>query len=1102
MAKGDFVSLLQNAEKGWTSYQKDDEKRRAKRRIQETAIDHGLNAGLPWERIAKDTGLSLREIQDYSKRTRPEYGITPEKSTLDRAKGVAGAVAGAVAAPFEYTAGGIAQALNAGVTGNEAQQASARATQDDARERILRLLQDPKVPQARKDILKKFLTEQNQQAIQGAMAQEEQVTKATNPRRFAASAFEVGLTPLAFGKAPVTAGTRAALATDVASNAGFGTLGALGQEELTPKSILTGAAAGAAIPLAGKAFNKALGAYKGRGGQIAADAITDESRLLPEYGSRGTRVIKDKSRLLETGAVDPGLAVRVQPADSALTKELERIDKTIRKAQVQGGLSADEARALVQRRQQVITQIQNPESKLSRLSQIDEQIVNSKRLSPEKASALVAERQTLIQELPLAERKVANAVTDVSRTAVNPSNEVPTLARKTEQQAVSKGLTRGFDDLPTDVRANFLEQRNVANTIAKDDYDTAFNIAMGTERAPDGVEAAHFYRTIEDKALKEGDADTIRMLATKSTRPQEAREAGRAIGAYGYKDPDSPADAIRQITSLRDAAQARGIKAPKGVSTEETQQIVNLANEAETKKAAWLNKGGAINDASRLDYGRAQVAYRNYVNELKLAAAKKTLKEKGVGGVLTDVASNTKALQSSMDNSALFRQGIKTLMTHPTVWARNSAKTWKDIVKTFGGKNTLDEVAADISSRPNTDLYRKMKLGVGIDEEAFPAHLGEKFPLLGRAYKASEAAYTGFLQRTRADVADKYLQIAKEAGVDIADKKQLESIGDLVNALTGRGKIKHGDLADKANMVFFSPRLMKSHFDVLTAHQLQKGVTPFVRKQAAKNLLKIVGGTAAVLATANALKPGSVEWDPRSSNFGKIKIGNTRFDVTGGSGSVATLASRLLKFKVDNGGVSWDPSTKSSTTGDVKSLRGGGFGSQDAGDVVIDFFSNKFAPAAGVVRDMLRGEDFNGNKPDAKSIGIGLTTPLIFQQLAQQKGPDGANALAAGIAEALGISSNTYSPSPNWKASDAKALNAFKQKVGEKTFNNAYNKFNEQYNDWYKGVINNPRFKKLSNEDRQTVRTNKAEALRDEIFKEYSFDYKNEKKKKSRLEGF
>lgn len=314
----------------------------------------------------------------------------------------------------------------------------------------------------------------------------------------------------------------------------------------------------------------------------------------------------------------------------------------------------------------------------------------------------------------------------------------------------------------------------------------------------------------------------------------------------------------------------------------------------------------------------------------------------------------------------------------------------------------------------------------------------------------------------------------------------------MVNTLTSRGDLgKLEPAGDALNRLFFSPRMLASHIQVLTHPLTGAGGSNFVRKQAAKNLLKIVGGTAAVLGVAEAARPGSVDWDPRSSNFGKIKVGNTRFDVTGGVGSVLTLASRLATM-----------SKKSSTTGDVQSLSGGGFGKQDGGDVVVDFFENKFSPVAGILRDIVRGEDFNGNKPTARSIAAGAVTPLVIQNATQAKQPNSANALAALIADGLGISAGSYSSSPNWKVENSKELAAFKNKVGGEKFNQAYNKFNQQYSNWETQIQNNSRFKKLSNDDKQTVRTKKAQDIRSKILEDYNFSYKSEKKPRGRLEGF
>ena len=277
----------------------------------------------------------------------------------------------------------------------------------------------------------------------------------------------------------------------------------------------------------------------------------------------------------------------------------------------------------------------------------------------------------------------------------------------------------------------------------------------------------------------------------------------------------------------------------------------------------------------RMKYGRAMVAFGNYVTELKDNAKKMTFVEaiKRPGKLVVELGGVSRSIKASMDNSALLRQGWKTLWTNPFYWTRNAIKSFQDIGKTIGGKNVIDEVKADIFSRPYYDKMKTADLAVATIEEEFPSALPEKIPGIGRIYKAGQDAYTAFLYRQRADIFGKYLEIAERSGVDIDDKMQLKSIGKLVNSLTGRGAL--GVLepaADVVNNVFFSPRLLKSNIDVLTAHIGDPKVSAFAKKQAAANLVKIISGTAAVLLIAGAAVPGSVDWDPRSANFGKVLI--------------------------------------------------------------------------------------------------------------------------------------------------------------------------------------------------------------------------------------
>ncbi len=521
------------------------------------------------------------------------------------------------------------------------------------------------------------------------------------------------------------------------------------------------------------------------------------------------------------------------------------------------------------------------------------------------------------------------------------------------------------------------------------------------------------------------------------------------------------------------------------VTIEQANKIAELAKITAEKKEARDNGG------DRLEYGRAAVDFGNYVSNLKENAKKLTVGEQlkptqWVKGVV-NIGGIARSLKASMDDSAIFRQGWKTLWTNPGIWTKNALKSFGDIARTIGGKNIIDEVKADIVSRPNYDRMKKARLAVATIEEEFPSGLPEKIPLFGRFYKASQDAYTGFIYKQRADVFDKYMEIAERSDIDIDDKAQLESIGKLVNSLTGRGALGALEpVGNVINNVFFAPRLFKSHIDVLTAHMGDPKVTPFAKKQAAANLVKIVSGTAAILVIAGAASPGSVDWDPRSADFGKIKIGSTRFDVSGGMASVVTLASRLITN-----------STKSSTTGLVKQLGTGEYGAADRLTVTYDFFENKLAPLYSVIKNLAIGKDWEGKKPTAGSTVKDLFVPIIFTNYKELKDdPDSADILLSMIAEGLGISTNTYSMNTDWSQNPGVVLQQFREKVGEKRFKALNEEFNTKFKLWFKLMQTNSKYKALSSEDKQKSITKKKIEIKNNIFKKNFFKYKSAPTKK------
>lgn len=467
-------------------------------------------------------------------------------------------------------------------------------------------------------------------------------------------------------------------------------------------------------------------------------------------------------------------------------------------------------------------------------------------------------------------------------------------------------------------------------------------------------------------------------------------------------------------------------KLGSAITFEEAKNISELAAKERTAKAN-IPESDPIGSAKRIAYGEKAVAFQDYVHNLKQEAGKigGTLQEKATWyakhpiEALYRSAGAAKSLLSTLDNSFFGRQGIKTLYTNPDIWAKGFVKSWGDIGKELKGADAMSPIKADIYSRPNAinGKYAKTKLDIGMtSEEAFPSQALTHVPIFGRVAKAAESAFNGAALRFRADLADRLIQNAERDGVDLQDTAQAESIGKLVNAMTGRGNIGKADVFGKQiNATIFSIKFLKSNFDTLTAHQFQKGVTPFVRKQAATNMLKIAGSLAGIYSFANLMFPGSVELDPRSSTFGKIKVRDTTFDPTGGMGGLATLASRLVPTR-HNGRWGWFQKKRG---GEVYELGTNKYGSKSPLDVFVDFTEGKFAPYAALVRDLLKGEDFAGRKtyveghrlvPTPRTV-YGAHAPIPLQNFEESlKNPNAAPLLVTTILDGLGISANTYSP--------------------------------------------------------------------------------------------
>jgi hypothetical protein len=475
--------------------------------------------------------------------------------------------------------------------------------------------------------------------------------------------------------------------------------------------------------------------------------------------------------------------------------------------------------------------------------------------------------------------------------------------------------------------------------------------------------------------------------------------------------PDAKRDLISRIEKMDNILEKQGDDFLEDIAEK---RLGISVTDTEAKNILELSKKLKEAKPETLDYGVARRVLEKHVSDLKISAEALTIKEYITNPLkaISFLGGLTKSLRATFDNSFIGRQGLPVLFSKPKIWLDNSINSFKVIGRTIRGNQTIkgldesDAIIAEIYSRKNFDKMRRAKLDIGTGEEAFPTSLPERIPLLGRFFKASEQAYTGTAYRMRADLFDHYLKLAESQGVNTNDKDILQGLGNLINSMTGRGRINSlsGKGQVMANNLFFSIKKLKSDLDNLIIQPLGGGgvggIKSFAAKEARKNLMKMVAGIGSTLVLFDALKSGSVEWNPTSSDFGKIKEGNTRFDITGGIGSLLVLAARLVRQE-----------TKSTSTGQTNKL-GTDYGQMSGSDLMWSFLEGKLSPLTSSVKHVLIDRSgYMGKELSVGNVIKDLTIPLEIDTMFEtMKDPNSAPLLLTTILEGIGISANTYSP--------------------------------------------------------------------------------------------
>lgn len=262
-----------------------------------------------------------------------------------------------------------------------------------------------------------------------------------------------------------------------------------------------------------------------------------------------------------------------------------------------------------------------------------------------------------------------------------------------------------------------------------------------------------------------------------------------------------------------------------------------------------------------------------------------------------EIANVPRSLMASFDLSAPLRQGLFIGATYPKSFAKAFGGMFGDFASEKNFRASMDEIA----SRPSYALMKRSGLALtevgrfpsAREEQFLGAGLSERIPLVGAGVRASNRAYSGFLNRVRADAFDSLVRDAQAVGRDPSvNPKVAKSIANFVNDASGRGGGKFlRDHMQGLNALFFSPRFIASRVSLLNPKNYVT-MDPVVRRAALRGALSL--GSAALTTLSLAKLAGAdVETDPRKADFAKIKIGNTRYDILGGFQQFGRFAATM-----------------------------------------------------------------------------------------------------------------------------------------------------------------------------------------------------------------
>ncbi|MFP3897917.1 MAG: hypothetical protein ACLFVD_01175 [Dehalococcoidia bacterium] len=492
------------------------------------------------------------------------------------------------------------------------------------------------------------------------------------------------------------------------------------------------------------------------------------------------------------------------------------------------------------------------------------------------------------------------------------------------------------------------------------------------------------------------EAEPIRKITEGLKHEELIKRAGRAAAIL---DSAQGRDAFQKSKSALEGALPKADFAPPELqlTSEEVNELFNRVKESDLQYFEKLNTAEALGKLLAGEIpteGELELLQKIFGPELAEAIMSK--RGRGAWEAVLDVLNLPRAVLASWDLSAPLRQGATLFWGQP----KEALPAMVPMVKAFVSEANARAVDEVINSGPYAQLRRDAGLYIAPlydvvpklarREEAFMTSLAKYIPLVSH----SERAYVTYLNKLRADVFDSYARQWEGTGKTMADYKALASA---INIMTGRGPLgKLSHIGAFLNAMFFSPRYQASRI-MMPVEFLR--TTPTVRKIMARNILAFVSANLTILALAvlafkDSEEPAYVETDPRSTDFGKLKIGNTRLDFWASFQQYARAICQLITgMRIV------------STTGRLTEVQ--------RSQVLDQFARSKLSPIAGLVSDLLRGETYIGDElslePESvRQQAFERLVPMWIQDMVEAIEDSGITGALLALPGCFGVGVQTY----------------------------------------------------------------------------------------------